>query len=219
MAICRDQKHETPDLDTHPFPTLHRIKNTEAGLVTWPKLHVMLPLINRTKKAAKFSNSIAQKKQRVQELTGPWERCRATGKGRTVALGGGVGATVLVSGMSETPFSTMLPMSIEALSSSIRGMLVPIILWRGGIFWLPDPLLLRLSMAAFLPRPLCCSWVILMSSSSPNQALAHSCQRQRWFERMGESRALYLWRQDVRRVIGLSGSRRFLCLTLLGSKI
>lgn len=66
-----------------------------------------------------------------------------------MALGGGVGARVLVSGMSETPFSTMLPMSIEALSSLIWGSPVPDILWRGGIFCLPDPLLFRLSMAAF----------------------------------------------------------------------
>ena len=42
------------------------------------------------------------------EITGPWERWRATGKGRTESLGGAVGG----GGLSEIPFSTIEPIKL-----------------------------------------------------------------------------------------------------------
>lgn len=62
-------------------------------------------------------------KERVKEgregLTGPCERWRATGKGRTVGLGKEEGGEGLDWGLSDMPFSTILPISHEAPSSSM----------------------------------------------------------------------------------------------------
>jgi hypothetical protein len=50
-----------------------------------------------------------------RDFTGPWERWRAAGKGRTEGLGGAMG--LLCGSLSEIPFSTIPPIKREASSS------------------------------------------------------------------------------------------------------
>jgi hypothetical protein len=75
-----------------------------------------------------------------KDFTGPWERWRAAGKGRTEGLGGAMG--LLCSSLSEIPFSTIPPIKREASSTLSSSAPAPKILEREDELFESLPLLL-----------------------------------------------------------------------------